>query len=150
MRLEARLQCHLLKADPWFGVNGVISKPDKYQAMVLGNTNHAFSFLVNSIKIPVTDSIDLLGVNIDKNLQFTSHVKNICAKVNNQVNVVSRFRKIVPPAVKCKIYKGFIVPYFRYCSAVWHFCGAQNRDKLEKRNKRALKIVLNEKPGPLK
>lgn len=34
---------------------------------MLGNTNRAFSFRVKSIKIPVTDSIDLLGVNIDKN-----------------------------------------------------------------------------------
>ena len=41
VRLEARLQCHLslLKADHWFGVNDMISNPDKYQAIVLGNTN---------------------------------------------------------------------------------------------------------------
>ena len=52
VRLEARLKCHLslLKADHWFSVNGMIPNPDKYQAMVLGNTNHAFSFHVNSIK----------------------------------------------------------------------------------------------------
>ena len=52
---------------------------------------------------------------------------------------------VVPTAVKCKLYKAFIVPYFRYCSAVWHFCGARNRDKLENLNKRALRIVLHEK-----
>ena len=34
---------------------------------MLGNTNRTFSFRVKSIKISVTDSIDLLGVNIDKN-----------------------------------------------------------------------------------
>ena len=47
--------------------------------------------------------------------------------------------------MKCKLYKAFIVPYFRYCSAVWHFCGARNRLKLENLNKRAIRIVLNEK-----
>ena len=50
-----------------------------------------------SIKIPVSiiDRIDLLGVNIDKpeNLQFNGHVKNICTKVNNQVNVISGLEK---------------------------------------------------------
>ena len=35
--------------------------------MVLENTNRTFSFCVKSIKISVTDSTDLLGVNIDKN-----------------------------------------------------------------------------------
>ena len=36
VRSEERLQCHILKANHWFGVNGMISNPDKYQAMVLG------------------------------------------------------------------------------------------------------------------
>ena len=51
--------------------------------MILGNTNYTFSFKVNDTNIPVKDNNDLLGVNIDKNVQFTSHVKNICTKVNN-------------------------------------------------------------------
>ena len=31
VRLEARLQCHLLKADHWFSVNGMISNSEGYQ-----------------------------------------------------------------------------------------------------------------------
>ena len=118
VKFEMKLQCQLLEAEQWFGMNVMITNPDKYQAMILGNTNYIFSFTVNDINIPVKDNIDLLGVNIDNNLQFSSHVKNICTKVNNQINVISRFRKIVPTDVKCKLYKAFIVPYFRYCSAV--------------------------------
>ena len=82
--------------------------------MILGNTNYTFSFTVNDTNISAKDDVDLLGVNIDKNLQFNSHVKNICTKVNNKINVISRFRKIVPTDVKCKLYEAFIVPYFRY------------------------------------
>ena len=79
-------------------------------------------------------------------MQLSSRVKNICTEVNDQINVISRFRKIVPTEfVKCKLYSAFIVPYFRYCSAVWHFCGARNRHKLENLNKRALRIVVDEK-----
>ena len=50
-------------------MNGMITNPDKYQAMILGNMNYTLSFKVNDINIPVKDNIDLLGVNIDKNLQ---------------------------------------------------------------------------------
>ena len=53
--------------------------------------------------------------------------------------------QIVPTDVKCKLYKAFIVPYFRYCLAVWHFCGARKRNKSQYLNKRALRIVLDEK-----
>ena len=75
LKLEMKLHCQLLEADQWFGMNGMITNPDKYQAMILGNTNYTFSLTVNDTIIPVKDNIDLLGVNIDKNLQFNSHVK---------------------------------------------------------------------------
>ena len=106
-----------LEAGHWFSMNGMITNPDKYQAMILGNATIP---LVNDTNIWVKDNIELPGVNIDKNLQFNNHVKNICTKVNNQINVISRFRKIVPTEMKCKLYKAFIVSHFRYCSAVWH------------------------------
>ena len=52
-------------------------------------------------------------------LKDSRDLNYICTKVNNQVNVISRFRKIVPTAVKCKLCKAFTVPYFRHCSV---FC----------------------------
>ena len=53
MKLEMKLQCQLLEADQWFGMNGMITSPDKYQAMILGNTNYTFSFTVNDTNIHV-------------------------------------------------------------------------------------------------
>ena len=102
---------------------------------------------MSNTNTPAKDNIDLLELaNIGKNLRFNSHVKIIsCTKVNNQTNLISRFRKIVPTDVKCKLYKVFIVPNFRYCTAVWHFCGARNRHIFENLNKRALRIVLDER-----
>lgn len=60
MNLELKLQCQLLEADQWFGMNGMITNPDKYQAMILGSKNYTFSFTVNDI-----NNLDLLGVNIE-------------------------------------------------------------------------------------
>ena len=78
-------------------MNGMITNPDKYQAMILGNTNYTFSFTVNDTHIPVKDSIDLLGENSSHRQESAVQqpCKNICTKVNNQINVFSRFRKIV-------------------------------------------------------
>ena len=45
----------------------MIMNPDKHHAMVLGTTNHKFSF-------PVGDSLDLLGMTIDNPLKFDEHV----------------------------------------------------------------------------
>ena len=55
-----------------------------------------------------------------------------------------RFRKLISKATLIKLYKAFILPYFYYCSSVWHFCGARNTDKIEVLNKRILRFILGD------
>ena len=109
----------------------MIVNKSKHQALILGDTEHTVSF-------PVNESIDIFCMTIDNKLQFDKHVSSICKKVNNQLNVMIRFRKLISKATLIKLYKAFILPHFYYCSSVWHFCGARNTDKIEVLNKRIL------------
>ena len=97
-----------------------------------------------TFSFPVRESIDIFGMNIDNKLQFDKHVSSVCKKINNQLNVRIRFRKLIPKATLVKLYKAFIQPHFHYCSSVWHFCGARNTEKLEALNKRSLRFILND------
>ena len=72
------------------------------------------------------------------------YISRICAKVSNQVFVLSRFKNLVLMDTRCKLKKAFICSYFRYCSSVWYFCRASDREKLELLNKRALRAVYND------
>lgn len=55
----------------------------------LGLTDHQFSFTTK-------DSVDLLGITIDKQLlNFTKQAFQICKKVKDQLNVMTRFLKHV-------------------------------------------------------
>ena len=46
--------------------------PDKHQATVLGaNSKYEFAF-------PIKNSIDSIGVTIDKDLSFNRHISQIC------------------------------------------------------------------------
>ena len=56
--LEQRTLHQVRIANQWYTENGMIVNPYKHHAMVLGTTDHKFSF-------PVEDSLDLLGVTID-------------------------------------------------------------------------------------
>ncbi len=115
----------------------MIVNPDKHHAMVIGTTEHQFSF-------PVEDSLQLLGMTINQ-LNFNEHVSLVCKKVNNQLNVMIRFHNLICTTTKLKLYNAFILPHFQFCSMVWHFCSARICDKLESLNKRALRIVFNDK-----
>ena len=80
--------------------------------MVIGaNSNYEFSF-------PVKNSIDLLGITIDKDLSFNRHISQICQKVNNQFSVLKRFKNIITSNVMLCLYKAFILPDLQYCSLI--------------------------------
>ena len=51
--LDQRMQREVRKANTWYTENGMIVNPSKHHAMVLGSTDHQFSFITE-------DSLDLL------------------------------------------------------------------------------------------
>ena len=136
--LESKLNHELNMINTWYSNNGMIVNPEKHQAMVLGNCNHKFAF-------PVNDSIELLGVTLDNELKFNSHITTICDKVNNQFSVIKRFGKLFSKKLLLKLYKVFVLPHFRYCSLIWHFCGKRNTEKLESLNRRILRYIFQDK-----
>lgn len=106
------------KASQWYKNNA------KHQALILGKTDHNFSF-------PTKNSLDSFGMNIDNRLSFDKHVSTLCEKINIQLKVMQRFRKLIARDTLLKLYKAFILPHFSYCSSVWHFCGTRNSGKVE-------------------
>ena len=45
----------------------------KHQGLVLGETDFGFSF-------PVQETLQIFGMEIDKKLNFSSHIANVCKK----------------------------------------------------------------------
>ena len=61
--------------------------------------------------ISLVRSMKLLGVTIDKDLNFNEHVIDIVRRVSNQIQVVQRDKKLINANTKTKLYKqkfGFI------------------------------------------
>ena len=138
--IDRRMQHEVRTANTWYAENGMIVNPSKHHAMVLGFTDHQLSFTTK-------DSLDLLGMTIDSQLNFDKQVSLICKKFKNQLNVMIRFRKLVSTSTMLKLYKAFVLPYFQYGSVVGHFCSSRNSEKLvnESLNKRALRVVFNDR-----
>ena len=112
---------------------------------MLGNTAYDFDIKCEEKPIPDSSEIQLLGVTLDNKLKFDSHIASICRKVGGQVNALNRLKNVLPCKTKEALYRAFILPHFDYCSQIWHHCGARNTKKLERVNKRALKLVYKDK-----
>ena len=111
--------------------------------MCLGPWNYHkdLHIVINDTVIDQKSEITLLGVTLDDQLSFSSHVRNICRKVSCQTGVLLRLRNLIPTSAKLHIVKFAILPYLTYCQTVWHFCRSSDARKLERIQERALRAV---------
>jgi hypothetical protein len=68
------------------------TNPDKYQAIAVGKKTYAkeLVFNIESANISCNEVVKLLGIDIHCQLNFDKHIKNICRKASQQLNVLKR------------------------------------------------------------
>ena len=77
------------------------------------------SFVGKAIKSSST--VERLGTILDKNLNFTSYIENICSKANNKIKPLFRIRSF-PTLEQSKVLEEvYILSNYRYCPLVLTF-----------------------------
>ena len=89
-------------------------------------------------QVPTSKS---LGVHIDTNLTWGSHIEKLAKKITSGILAIKRVRQIVPPATLHLIYKALTKPHFDFCNIVWGDCGIKLADKLQKLQNRAARAL---------
>ena len=72
--------------------------------------------------ITSSDTVELLGTTLDKNINFKRHIQNICHKANNKTKALYRIRKFLNLEQAQVLAEAYISSNFRYCSLIWMFC----------------------------
>ena len=93
--------------------------------------------------IPLTRyrSFKCLGVELDEHLRWEVHVNAICKKISAGIGVLKRTKPFVPNETLHTIYKALIQPYVDYCSPLWDNCGISLKEKLQRFQNRAARVV---------
>ena len=128
----------------WFNNNLMEANPDKFQSMILGYRGEIGHIDLGENRVTCEESVKLLGIHIDKNLNFKNHIQSICKKAGAQLNVLSRLHQFLDTESKLALVQSFIISNFNYCPLIWHFCTRQSTDRLEKLMKRALRIAYGD------
>ena len=116
----------------------MLSDPHKFQAIFLASADMEFKFEIDDITLVAEDYVKLLRVNLDQNLNYDTHIKQICKKAGNHLNAFKRLSPYISTNHRMAI---FILCHFQFCSTVWHFCGVGNTKKMEKIQERGLRFV---------
>lgn len=128
----------------WFNFNFMKANPSKFQSMCISRIYRDLEINVNGTSIKSTNSVKLLGVQIDNKLSFNEHVSLLCKKVGKQLNALCRMSRHLNERSLINIYNSFILSNFNYATTVWNLCGITNTRKIEKLQERALRIIYKD------
>ena len=65
----------------------------------------------------------------------------ICKKASAGIGAMRRIKPFVPVDTLEKVYKSLVQPYFEYCSPLWDNCGKLLKDKLQRFQSRAARVL---------
>ena len=134
------LEHDTMSAIAWFELNYMKLNHEKCHFLVSGTTPEHLWVNVGEEVIWESNQENLLGLIIDKNLKFNTHLSNICKKVGNKVTALARLVNIVPMEKKRILMKSFIESQFSYCPLIWMFCSRKINGKINDIHKRALRM----------
>ena len=117
--------------------------PGKFQYILVGN-HKPLKLEIEGFQLTSAKSVNLLGITIDHNLTFNTHISNICKMTSAKVKSLSRIRNALDEDQAKLLYNSFILLQFIYCSIIWMFCSKTGYKIIEQIQKRGSRIVCNE------
>ena len=131
----------------WMIKNKLQIHPSKSKHMFIASANNLKNklsdspILINNKPVPKIDHYSCLGVNMDERMSWEKHVECICSKVSAGIGAMRRLKPFVPLSTLKMLYNAIIQPYFDYCSPLWDNCGIGLKDKLQKFQNRAARVI---------
>ena len=126
--LSRRVQEDLQRVAEWITRNGLRMNVNKTQLLVLNRKGK--QSIADSVQVSVGDSklqkqdcVKYLGVSIDKDLSWKTHIEQIRAQCMAKLAAIRRAGSYLPCHVRKLLYQSFVLPHLDYCSVVWNSCG---------------------------
>ena len=91
--------------------------------------------------INCVDNFSLLGITINKHINWKPHISNISIKISRSIGILNKLKNFLPTMAKKMIYNSLISSYLNYGNLIWgHKC-----DRIIKLQKKAVRITVASK-----
>ena len=119
--------------------------PDKCNVLSItrNKTPIKHTYTLHGHELEHVDEAKYLGVTIQSDLKWESHVNNICNKANKTLGFLRRNLTISSTSVKEQAYKSLVRPSLEYACSVWDPYLNEDINKIEKVQRRAARYVTN-------
>ena len=91
--------------------------------------------IICNLNIEEVDHFNFLGLIIDKNMKWHTHVQKVANKIRNVNGILHKFKYVFPHRIL--IYTSLIESHINYCILLW----GTNYDKIFKLQKQAIRTI---------
>ena len=140
--LETKLQKASVKLSKWFHENGLQANQEKCHFLLSLDINTKFSLLACILEN--SNSLKLLGLTDDRELNFNEHGTNLCDKASKKIQALARVFPYIPQTQKRLLMNAYFMSQFGYCPLVWMNHSRALNNRINGLHKRALSLVYND------
>ena len=141
---DMQLNDELHKVSEWLLVNRLSINTDKTKCMIFHQYNKIIEIpnvTINNVEIECVRNFNLLGININKNLNWKHHTDKIANKISKTICILHKLKRILPTEIKLIIYNSLILPQINYGILAWGY----HSERLSKLQKKAVRHITDSK-----
>jgi hypothetical protein len=131
----------------WLTCNKLSLNVNKTHYMIFKTRNRRIGtfddIIINSNMIDRVESTKFVGVMIDAEMKWESHIKYVKSKVAKGIGIISKARKSLPRSSLITLYYTMIYPYLTYCIEAWGNAAQIHVSSLYKLQKRAIRVITS-------
>ena len=101
--------------------------------------------MINGIELERVNSTKFLGVLIQENLMWNTHINYVCDKVSKATALLAKLKHYLPKYVLMLIYNSLCLSHMSYALSVWGAAPMSAIDRLHKLHKKGIRHVCNTK-----
>jgi hypothetical protein len=149
--VKTSLELAATSALEWFNNNQMKANPAKFQALVMGRNGKGEDVvfqLPGDLIIKPSEHVTLLGMCIDRNLNFSEHISRLTKKCARQINAISRVSRFLTDECRLLLFNSFVLSNLNYGCVIYHYCSLSDAKKLEALQKRSLRFCLQDFLSP--
>ena len=142
------LQTELSTLVDWLNTNKLTINLAKTYFMIFHKSRHKetsnnLKLELNGKCIEEVQEIKFLGVVIDNDLSWQSHISYIKTKISKSLGVIYRAKKSFNKKALLNLYYAYVFPYYMYCVEIWGNAKESYLNPLIKLQKRSVRIITH-------
>ena len=149
--IESNLNHDLSNLSKWLTSKKLTLNSTKTEFMLIGSRQRlstlpdTLELSINNVPINRVSSVKTLGVLIDEDLTWQTHIDKLSKKIASGIGAIKRIRPFCSTSYTTSYIIGsaLIEPHFDYCNLVWGNCGKTLSDRLQKLQNRAARVLTS-------